>query len=527
MLAFAIALLGFHPVTDDTPVRLYDGLGKFHRSVKTTDPVAGQYLDQGFAFLYGFQYEIAGKSFKEAARRDPNLVLAYWGIAAANANSINKTFVSEIENKVAIEALQKARQRRSSGTETENDLIEAAFLRFSSDPKSKRQDLNQAYSDEMRKVWKRHQSDPDVGALFAESLINLRPWAQWTLDGRPQPGTDEALSVLKHVLKLDRDHPQALHLWIHTIEASQTPEQGLQEADRLMDLQPGLLHMQHMPAHIYDRTGQWKKAVEANVKSAAVYRRLFYSQGQGLNYSHGRHLLAYAAAMRGQSELALQQVGQIFEGMEPGGKGSPDYYSAMKSMFLVRFGRWVDVLALPKPDDTLPFALAMWHEARGVAFAAQKDPGQARKELDAFESVRGKVDGRDDKKLAEIAGHVLLGEVLVSENKSDEAVRELQKAVDLEDSLPYGEPPDWIVPTRHTLGAILLDAKRFSEAQKVFQDDLRIHPHNGWALYGLFRAQTGLGLTKEATKTLAKFKVAWEDADFEISSSCMCLPDKP
>lgn len=527
MFSLVVSLLGLKSILDDTPVRLYEGLGKFHRPVKTSDPVASRYLDQGFAFLYGFQYEIAGKSFKEAVRRDPKLVLGYWGIAAANANSINKTFVSEMENKVALEALQKARDIRSSGSRVENDLVDAAFLRFSLDPKAKRQDLNRAYADAMRKVWQTHKSDPDVGALFAESLINMRPWSQWTLDGKPQPGTEEALGVLRHVLKLDRDHPQALHLWIHTIEASQTPEQGLAEADRLMDLQPGLLHMQHMPAHIYDRTGHWKKAVEANVKSAAVYRRLFYAQGQGLNYSHGRHLLSYAAAMRGQSELALQQVDQIFDGVEPGAKNTSDYYSAMKAMFLVRFGRWAEILTLPKPDESLPFAVAMWHESRGVALAAQKNAEKVRKELEAFEAVRGKVEGRDNKQLIDIAGHVLLGEVLVSENKSDDAVKELQKAVELEDALPYGEPPDWIVPTRHTLGAILLDAKRYGEAAKVFTEDLRIHPHNGWALYGLFRAQTALNQTKDAAKTLTEFKSAWEDADFEISSSCMCLPDKP
>ncbi|MBV6457670.1 MAG: hypothetical protein HONBIEJF_00787 [Fimbriimonadaceae bacterium] len=508
----------------EEPVRLYEGLGSFHRPVKTKVPEASRFVDQGFAFLYGFQYEVAAKSFKEAARLDPGLVLAHWGIAATNGNYINKTFVSEEENRAALEALREARRHRTRGTEVENGLVEATFLRFSEDPKADRVKLNEAYSAAMNVLWQKHSKDADIGALYAESILNLRPWRQWTLDGKAQPGTEEALATLQQVLRINRWHPQALHLWIHAIEGSQNPERGLAEADRLMDLQPGLLHMQHMPAHIYNRTGQWKKTIEANVKSAAVYRRLFYAQGKGLNYSHGRHMLVYAAAMRGQSELALQQLSQIFDGMEPVSAGSSDFYTAMKSMLLVRFGRWQEVLALPQPKETQPFALAMWLEARGVAYAAQKEPEKARSELVAFDKVKEKIWSGDDLKLIQIASHVLAGEVQVSEGKIDEAIGELRKAVALEDRLAYTEPPDWILPTRHTLGAILLDGKRYAEAVDVFRQDLRMHPHNGWALYGLYRALSGLGKAREAADAHAQFRKAWEDADFEISSSCMCLP---
>ncbi len=526
VLLAALFLQVASPIKADAPaLRLYEGLGKYHRRAKTSSPLASKYLDQGFAFLYGFQYEVAKNSFKEAAKQDPDMVMAYWGIAAANANNINNPSVPEAQSKEAIDALTKARALRAKGTETENDLIEASFARFAPTGPSDRTKLDQAYSDAMRTVWQKHPTDTDVGALFAESLLNLRPWKQWTLDGKAEPGTEEALATLRKVLSIDSLHPQALHLWIHTVEGSQHPERGNAEADKLMDLQPGLLHMQHMPGHIYSRTGQWKKTVTANVKSAAVYKRLFRQQSTGLDYAHGRHMLAYAAAMRGQSELALQQIAQIFDGMsqEQIDKTNAGYNAAMKSMFLVRFGRWKEILALPEPGKSLSFTRAMWHEARGVAYAALKDAKNALAEQAAFDVARK--DASDDDLLT-IAQHVLAGEVFVSQKKTDEAVAELKKAVAAEDGLEYTEPPVWILPTRHTLGAILLDAGRFAEAAKVYGDDLHLHPDNGWALYGLYRCQIGLGQLKDAQRTLAGFKKAWADADMEISSSCMCLPGK-
>ncbi|MBS1715754.1 MAG: hypothetical protein JST30_15615 [Armatimonadetes bacterium] len=528
MLLFALALkaVGVSTAVEDGNVRLYDGLGRYHRSVKTAVPLASKYLDQGFAFLYGFQYSVAEEAFREAARLDPDMAMAYWGIAASNANYINKSGVSADESREALDALAKATALRSKATAVENDLVEAALKRFDVRGPSDRTALDRAYSDAMRAVWRKHPKDADVGALFAESLMNLRPWDQWKKDGSPQPGTQEVLSTLRSVLKIDPVHPEALHLWIHAVEASPDPGQGSSEADRLMDLQPGLLHMQHMPAHIYNRTGQWKKAVEANVKSAAVFKRLFKGEGKSLDYGHGRHLLAYAAAMRGQSELALQQATQIFDGMSQeelvATQGGADYYVAMKSMFLVRFGKWDDVLALPRPGASQPFALAMWHEARGVAFAAKKDVAKAEVELAAFNEARSTTKGHGYE--LGVAGFVLAGEIQQAKGWTDQAVTSLRAAVKAEDDGEYREPPTWILPTRHTLGAVLLDAGRWSEAATVFEEDLRIHPDNGWALYGLVRAYKGLGKDKDSERALTAFKVAWADADIEISSSCMCLP---
>jgi len=530
MLLFALALKAVSVVTtdEDVPVRLYEGLGTYHRDVKTSRPLASKYLDQGFAFLYGFQYSVAEDSFREAARLDPEMVMAYWGIAAANANYINKSGVSADESKEALDALSKAVALREKASAVENDLIQAALKRFDVTGPSDRSRLDRAYSDAMREVWKKHPKDADVGALFAESLMNLRPWDQWKKDGSPQPGTEEALAALRGALKVDPHHPEALHLWIHAIEASKNPERGISEADRLMDLQPGLLHMQHMPAHIYNRTGQWKKAVEANVKSAAVFKRLFKGEGKSLDYGHGRHLLAYAAAMRGQSELALLQATQIFDGMTQEEleltQGGADYYVAMKSMFLVRFGKWDEILALKQPGANHPFSLAMWHEARGVAYAAKKEVDKAMAEQAAFESTRAKEKGHRYE--LDIAGYVLAGEILHAKGQTDQAVASLQAAVKAEDGGEYREPPTWILPTRHTLGAVLLDAGRWAQAVEVFRDDLKQHPDNGWALYGLYRGYTGLGRSQEAAKTLAAFKTAWADADMEITSSCMCLPEK-
>ncbi len=387
----------------------------------------------------------------------------------------------------------------------------------------------------MRQVWKHFPNDPDVGAIFAESLLNLSPWNQWTIEGAPQHDTPEVLQTLRSVLKIAPNHPQALHLWVHAVEGSKEPQQGISEADRLMDLQPGIVHMQHMPSHVYARAGEWQKAVEANTKSIAVYHRLSWKEGASIDYGHARHMLAYAAAMRGQSELAIHNATQILDGLTTETlqrqAGGADFYGAMRPMFLVRFGRWKELLAMPEPPAFLPYTRTMYFESRGVAFAAQKDFASAIAEQTKFEAARkilldGKNVSNSDRQAVEIASHVLAGEILISQSKANEGIAELKTAVDLEAHMKYTEPPTWIVPTRHSLGAALVVDRRFEEAINVYQEDLKDHPNNGWALYGLYQAYTGLGKIREASQSLMAFKQAWADSDLQITSSCMCVSPK-
>jgi len=520
------------PAAQAPTVPLIEGRGSYTRGVKSAHPLAPKYIDQGFGYMYGFQHDQAMRSFAEAGRLDPNLVMAHLGVAMALGNHINNPTVSADRSQRAIRALERARELRAKGSPVENDLVEAMFKRF--DPKGPwdRKKLNADYADAMRIVFRKYPKDADVAVLYGESLLNQRPWEQWDLKGKAQPGTMEAIAAFNHALKLDRDHPQALHLLIHAWEGSKTSERALREANLLRDLQPGLYHMQHMPSHIYARTGRWNDAIRVNLQSISIYKRLGWQKDNTLDYAHARHMIAFCAAMNGQSDLAMMNVSQILDGLSPEaikmyGNGA-EYAKGMQFMFMVRFGKWKEILAHPEPPASAEYAHILFHESQGIAHAALKDPVKARASQAKFRELVAKMPkgpaGESDPIL--VATHLLEGEILIAEGKTDAGIAELRKAVEAEDSLPYYEPPQWIQPTRHTLGAALVEAGKYQEAVDVYQADLKNHPNNGWSLYGLHRAHTGLNQTRQAAKYLADYKKAWVDADFELTSSCLCLPGK-
>ncbi|HJP82090.1 MAG TPA: tetratricopeptide repeat protein [Fimbriimonadaceae bacterium] len=533
MVTVALFIALSHSRILQTPdIALYEGIGKYRRSIKTKSQAAYQYDMQGLAMLYSFDYNGASRSFSKSITLDPDQVFGYWGKAMTYGNTINWSNDKD-DHIAAVDELEKAKSHRAFGSPVENDLVDALVSRFS--PSGPDRKLDIAYSNEMRHVYSKYPNDPDVASLFAESILNLRPWKQWTLDGRPEEGTEEAMKVLRHALDLNQNHPQALHLWIHTLEGSKEPQRALPEAYRLLNLQPDLSHMQHMPSHIFDRAGKYRDAIESNLKSVSTAKRTWGTGGRGktLDFAHGRHMLIHAAAMRGQSELALQHWSQMFDGI-PGQSLDKlgelgDFYQGMKYMLLVRFGKWQDILNEPTPPERFVFTKAMKAEATGIAYAAMKNPTKAREAQQEFlaaseKSPSGGVAAY--KAIYRIAGELLEGEILVSEGKVEAALEHLRQAVAAEDKLPYTEPPDWIQPTRHTLGAALVDAGEYQEAIDVYKEDLRQHPENGWALYGLYRANVGLGKTKDASKALSEFKVAWVDADLITTSSCLCMPEK-
>lgn len=525
---------------DATSVPLFDGLGTHGRKVSTTSADAQKYFNQGLAFLYAFNHDEAIRSFQEAARLDPSCAMAWWGIAIANGPHINNPAVPEPRAKAAWEALAKAKAAAASAFPVEQDLISALEKRYADPQPADRKPLDEAYAAAMRQLWKKYPHDADVGALFAESMMDLRPWDLWTLDFQPQPGTEEIVTTLEAALKLDPNHPLALHLYIHAVEASPHPEKAAAPADRLRDLQPGLGHLVHMPSHIDVRLGAWKKAVIANEKAIvadANYQKKSPRQDFYQVYmAHNRHMLAYACIQRGESAKALKAVQEMAAAVPPEwvkeNAAVVDGFTAMPLEVLVRFGKWDEVLAAPEPPEFLPIARAMRHCARGVAFAAKKDVAEARQEQAAFLAAKAKVpdeavfSNNKGQDLLAVAEHLLAGEILYRDGKVDEAIAALQEAIGREDRLRYAEPPDWLRPVRHTLGATLLSEGRAAEAEQVYREDLARYPYNGWSLYGLARSLEMSGKKSEAAATLAQFKEAWADADFELTSSCLCLPGK-
>jgi tetratricopeptide (TPR) repeat protein len=370
--------------------------------------------------------------------------------------------------------------------------------------------------------------------------MDLRPWDQWTLDGKPQPGTDDVLRTLDAVLAKCPQHPLALHLLIHAVEASDHPERADAAADRLRDLQPGLGHLVHMPSHIDVRRGRWQQAVIANQKAIAAdkaYRQTVPNQGfYRLYMAHNHHMLAYASLTQGQSKQATEAIQDLLAGIpEEFIKHSAammDPFFALPYEVQMRFGRWDAILAEPKPKDCFPIATALWRFARGVALAAKNNLDEARAEQSAFlaavkavpkEAVFDKNKAHD---VLGIAGRMLAGEILYREGKIEQAVAALREAVGREDKLRYIEPPDWIQPVRHALGAALLDAGRFADAESVYREDLARYPENGWSLYGLARTLRMQGRSEEAAAASARFDKAWQYADVKLSSSCFCLRAK-
>ena len=528
------------PAAKHSAVPLFEGLGPHRRPVTTGSAQAQKYFDQGLNFLFAFNHDEAIRSFRQATTLDPNCAMAWWGIAVANGPNINNPVVTAEQSKLAWESLTRARSAASGASAVEQALIAALAARYADPQPEDRNPLDAAYAAAMRRVWHKYPDDADVGALFAESLMDLRPWDLWTSDRQPQPGTAEVIATLEATLTQQPEHPLGLHLYIHALEASPQPQKAVAPANRLRKLQPGLGHMVHMPSHIDVRTGQWALALESNDQAIAADRRYrLISPQQGfyrIYMAHNHHMLAYAAMMRGQSRRAISAIREMSETMPADWikENAPiaDGFAALPIEVLVRFGRWEEVLSTPEPPEYLPFTRALRHAARGIASAATEKLEQARADQQAFLAARkqvsaeARVGNNAAHDVLNVAEHLLAGEILVRAGQSDAGLDELRTAVKAEDLLRYSEPPDWIHPVRHALGATLLTLDRPAEAEEVYREDLARLPHNGWSLFGLGRALRQQGKTTAADQWNIQFEAAWRDADIKITSSCFCQPVK-
>jgi tetratricopeptide (TPR) repeat protein len=533
------AFVAAGPQQPDSAVPLFAGLGKHTRKVATTKPEAQRYFDQGLMFLFAFNHDEAVRAFRRAAEIDPGCAMAYWGTALALGKNYNLPLFPPEKAKAAWKALGKAREHAKNESPANRALVEALASRYADPMPEDTKPLEKAYAEAMKAVWEKFPKDADVGVLYAESLMNLRPWELWTADGQPAPETPEILRVLEAVRKLDPDHPQANHLYIHAVEASPEPAKADDAADRLRGAPPALGHLLHMPSHIDIRRGRWQEAVEANEKAIAAdraYQKAAPEQGfYRLYMAHNFHMLAFAAMMQGQSQVSLKSVREMIGGVPKEwvavkeNAAIVDGFMAMPLEVLKRFGRWDDILKEPEPPELFPIARAMRHYTRGVAFAAKGQVAEARaaqKELRAAakrvpaEATFGNNTAAD---VLAVADDMLEGEILFREGKAKEAVAFLKTAVEKEDTLRYSEPPDWFVPTRHALGAVLLHAKRPAEAEAVYREDLRRWPDNGWSLHGLAASLDVRGKMAEAAAARKRFAEVWKRADVTIPSSCFCV----
>jgi tetratricopeptide (TPR) repeat protein len=512
-------------------------LGSHHRAVSTLDPGAQLAFDQGLNWSFAFNHEEAEKAFREAARRDAGLAMAWWGVALVNGPHINNPVVDEAHAKAAWEALGEAKKRAEGASDVEKVLIEALGARYALPQPEDRKPLDEAYAKAMGSVRRLFPKDADVAALYAEALMDVHPWDQWTSDGKARPGTQEILDAIEAALALSPRHPLALHMKIHALEASPHPENAKQAADLLRALVPDSSHLVHMPAHIYARVGGWREAAAANERALTADARYnarvpefgFYH----IYEAHNAHFLGFTAEMEGRKAVALEMTKAVVDGLSPeflkenamfADSFTTVYWEAQK-----RFGMWEELLSAPEPADYLPVSRAYRLFLRGIAQAALGHVEDAEKERAALAEAVKKVPKEflfGTNAAADVFGvcePYLEGEIAYRKGDLGTAVAKLREAVKREDALKYDEPPDMTVPSRHALGAVLMAAGRPKEAEAVYREDLIRYPENGWSLQGVARALRAQKKKKEAAGFDARFKRAWSRADIEVSSSCLCV----
>lgn len=515
---------------------LFSNLGKHHFPITTNSELAQKYFDQGIILAYGFNHEEAFRSFGEAARLDSNCAMAYWGMAIVLGPNINLPMdKASVPN--AYQAIQKAITHLDNVTEREQDWIKALSKRYTSNALDDRKSLDSAYSDAMRELTKKYPDDLDAATMFAESIMDLHPWDYWMKDGTSQPWTPELLSTFESVLKRKSDHMGANHLYIHAVEASKNPGRGIASADRLRFLVPGAGHLVHMPAHIYIRTGRYHEGSLANkraVKSDEEYINQCNQQGfYPLSYyPHNYHFLWATATLEGDSKTAIDAALKTSAKppdslMDACGYQTLQHFAVIPLYAYVTFGKWDEILNYSSPKKERPYPLGVWHYARGMAFTGKNDFINAQKELDELDKLRDNKDVDDldiwginsAGSLLKIAYEVLAGEISAKMKKYSLAISHLKEAVKLEDKLRYDEPPTWFYPTRHNLGGILLEAEKYAEAEKIFKEDLKEIPENGWALYGLYESLLKQNRSSEAAEIEKRFKEAWKYSDVDLKSS--------
>ena len=514
------------PQGNPKPVTLEPGLGNVHWPVSTKNAEAQRFFDQGMKYVYGFNHESAVNSFQRATQLDPELAMGYWGAALALGPNINLD-VDPDREKQGFDYIQAARAHETHASAKERGLIAALSKRYSNDPKADLKKLAVDYSEAMGVLTKNYPNDLDVATLYAESLMDLHPWKFWSLDGKPNAGATEIVSVLESVLRHNPNHLGANHYYVHAVEASPHPERALASADRLKTLAPMSGHLVHMPAHIYQRTGNYAGAALANTKAAEtdrVYMKHHGAEGiyAAMYYNHNLQFGLASYAMMGRFAEAKKMADEFAADATAMAKEMPPAEAASAStlLLLVRFGRWGDILR-EKPVDVGPLSSTFSHFARGSAFARLGDVAGAESEQKALETSRANVPDdpgfyqNSEKAIAEVAVHVLAGRIAEARGDSRQAIAEYTSAIAKEDALDYDDPADWFYPTRETLGATLLNAGRDAEAERVFRADLTRNKHNPRSLYGL--ATTLRAQKKDAAPVTAEFGRMWEGGKLNLA----------
>jgi tetratricopeptide (TPR) repeat protein len=514
---------------------LFGDLGNHQYEISSTNPLSQRYFNQGLNLAYGFNHQEAVRAFKEGARLDPGCAMCYWGQAVALGPNINKA-MDDADISAAYTAAQLALEKSAASTPVERALIVALTARYDPQSNADRVKLDAAYANAMREVATQFPDDLEVQTLFAESLMDLMPWEYYEADGTPKRETIEVIDALEFVLAKNPEHPGAIHLYIHAVEATDAPERAEPYADRLRNLVPGAGHLVHMPAHIYLRVGRYADASLANELAAAAdesYINQCKAQGfyPATYYPHNIHFLWYTSAMEGRRQTSIEAAKKLYGALpldQVEEFKEVEYFVPIPLLAYARFGEWDAILAEAPPPESWPYASAMWHYTQGLAHIAKGNLDKAESELTAVDEILAGelIDTREilfvlGRSNSAIARTELAARIELARGNAEAGIALLRVAIEKEDALPYVEPPYWYYPIRQRLGAALMQTNAAAEAEAVFRRDLEIYKHNGWSLYGLHQSLLAQGKEEEARQVEEQLNAIWQAADIELTNAVL------
>jgi len=522
---------GTHSQPAEKKATLMAGLGDLHHPVTTSNPEAQKFFDQGMRLIYAFNHEEAGGSFQRAAELDPKMAMAYWGLAEAVGPNYNDPADPD-RYKKAHDAIAKAGELAVNASPAEKAYIAAMALRFPADPAADHRMAAERYRNAMGDLVKEFPDDLDAATLFAEAGMDLHPWGLWRKDGTPEGGTEDIIAALESVLRRDPNHMGAIHYYIHAVEASPSPERALAAANRLAALAPAAGHLVHMPGHVYIRTGDFEAAVKTNQLAASADRAYLQASGSGgmygaMYYSHNLHFIAACASMDGNyaeahkaGEMLAAHVGPFVKDVPP-----LEGFMTVPIAVEVRFQKWDQILTMPQPPAAMQTATVFWHFARGMALAAKGKVAEAEAEHHIVSDAADKTPpdqvfampvNNKAKDVLNIGTNVLGAKIALAKHDSANAISLLRRAVAIQDTLKYDEPPDWFYPVRESLGAVLLLNGNAAEAEKVFREDLERNPRNPRSLFGLGEALRAQNRAYDAQFVDKQFQSNWKSTEIKL-----------
>ncbi len=515
---------------------LFNNLGNLNFTISTKNKRAQAFFNQGLKLSYAFNHAEGHRSFLEAARLAPKVAMNYWGQAYALGPNINDPQPDDERKQKYNEAITNAKKFASTATSKEQALIEALSYRYSEDLSKDVAELNMSYMEAMEKVLKQFPEDANIQILYAAAVMNTVPWNYWDKEGKPSPNIEKAKTALEKAMEMEPENPGGHHYYIHMVELPY-PDLGVTSADKLASLMPGAGHIVHMPSHIYIRVGRYKDAVTVN-QAAILADEDYISQcfAQGLYplayYPHNIHFLWSASSLLGSSEIAIDAAKKTSEKVPVGELVQLPFlqdFSATPLLAYTRFGKWNEILTIPAPSPDIKHLNLIRHYARGMAFIRKGNIKEAQEELDAIITLKDDPElenlvataNNTSATVALVAYEVVAGELAALKGNLPSAIKHLKNAVINEDKLVYTEPAAWHIPTRQNLGAVLLKANKYEEAEKIYKEDLDILRQNGWSLMGLYQTLMIQGKVDEAKEIKKEFDKAWQHADIKIDSSVL------